>query len=122
MRQNGPKGRYKPVAPKANKEIYAARVDRCIELISTCTPRREILRVGREEWGLKDDMIDKYITKARKIIREQYDEVDRKEWIASALEKLEKVANLSIKTNQHSNAIGALALQAKLLQITSNNN
>jgi hypothetical protein len=109
------------VAPKANKEIYAARVDRCIELISTCTPRREILRVGREEWGLKDDMIDRYIYRARKIIREQYDDLDRKDWVAGALEKLEKVASLSIKSNQHSNAIGAIGLQAKLLQITNGN-
>jgi len=48
--------------------------------------------------------------------------MDRKDWVASALEKLEKVAAISIESRQPSNAIGALGLSAKLHQITSRDN
>lgn len=123
MRQNGPKGRYKPVAKgKANQEIAAARVDRCVELISLCKSSDTIVRVCSAEWGVGERMVEEYIRKARKRIRDEYDGTDRKDWIAMALQKLEKVADMSIETRQHSNAIGAIGLQAKLLQITSNNN
>ncbi len=110
------------MAAKANKEIVAARVDRCCELISLCKSTSEILRIGKEEWGVGEDMVEKYIAKARAKIRERYDEMDRKDWIAAALEKLEKVAAMSIESRQQSNAIGAIGLQAKLIQAVRPNN
>lgn len=111
------------MATKANKEIAAARVDRCVELISLCKSTAEIIRIGKVEWGLSGDrQIQEYIRSARTKIREQYDAMDRKDWIAAALEKLEKVATMSLECRQHSNAIGAIGLQAKLLQLTKGDN
>ena len=46
----------------------------------------------------------------------------RRDGVASALKKLEKVAAMSIESRQHSNVIGALGLSAKLLQITGRDN
>jgi hypothetical protein len=107
---------------KANKEIAAARVDRCVELISLCKSTAEIIKVGKAEWGLSERQIEVYICKARAKIRERFDQMDRKDWIASALERLDRVADMSIECRQHSNAIGALGLQAKLLQLTTRDN
>ena len=107
---------------KANKEISAARVDRCVELISLCKSTSEIIRIGKVEWGLRERQIEEYIYKARTKIREKYDAMDRQDWVASALERLDRVATMSLECRQHSNAIGAIGLQAKLLQLTPGNN
>lgn len=88
-------------------------------MISRCKSRQDILRDCTAEWGVKERQVDIYIEKARARIREEYSGMDRKDWIAAALAKLERVADLSIETRQHSNAIGAIGLQAKLLQITT---
>ena len=103
---------------KANKELSARRVDKIIELISLCKPTGEIVRVCSSEWGVSTRQAENYLQKARGVIRDRFDQMDRKDWVASALEKLEKVAAMSIESRQHSNAIGALGLSAKLLQIT----
>ena len=107
---------------KADKELSARRVDKIVELISLCKPVSEIVRVCSDEWGVSERMIEKYIHKARNKIRDNFDQMDRKDWVATALEKLDKVAAMSIECRQHSNAIGALGLQAKLLQITVRDN
>ncbi len=109
-------------APKGNKEQVAARIDRCIEWLSLCQSTSEIIRQGKSEWGVGEDMVHVYISKARAMIRERYDEMDRKDWIATALEKLEKVAAMSMESRQLSNAIGAIGLQAKLIQAVRPNN
>ena len=107
---------------RANKEILEARIERTIELISLCKPTSEIIRVGKEEWGVGVSAVEKILRAARARIRERWNGQDRQDFVASALEKMEKVAELSIEQRQHSNAIGAVALQAKLLQITNRDN
>ena len=114
--------KYGKDVKKADKELSARRVDKIVELISLCKPVSEIIRDCSAEWGVSTRMVEKYIQKARIRIRENFDQMDRKDWVATALEKLDKVAAMSIETRQHSNAIGALGLQAKLLQITGREN
>ena len=106
---------------KANKEIRQNRIERCIELISLCKPTSEILKVGVGEWGLTRRGAEETLAAARRTIRERWDKQDRKDFVASALEKADQIAKLSIETKQLSNAIGAINLQARLLQITKEN-
>ena len=113
---------YGKEVKKADKELSARRVDKIIELISLCKPTGEIIRQCSSEWGVSTRQAENYLQKARGVIRERFDQMDRKDWVASALEKLEKVAAMSIESRQHSNAIGALGLSAKLLQITGRDN
>ena len=107
---------------RANKEIHDARVERMIEWISYCKSTGDMLRFAREEWGVSIASGEDYLQKARAKIRERWDGQSRKDWVASALEKMDRVAEMSIKSNQQSNAIGAVNLQAKLLQITTRDN
>ena len=112
---------YGKGVPRASKEMMANRVDKYIELISLCTPTHEMIRVGVEEWGLSKRGSEDILYKARATIRERWDNQDRKDFVASALEKADQIAKLSIETKQLSNAIGAINLQARLLQITKEN-
>ena len=107
---------------RVNKDQKNARIERMIEWISLCKPTGDMLRLAAQEWGVKDRQAETYLKYARARIRERWNNPGRKDFVASALEKMERVAELSIKTNQHSNAIGAVNLQAKLLQITTRDN
>ena len=113
--------RYGKNCKKANKEIRQNRIERCIELISLCKPTSEILNIGVQEWGLTRRGAQDTLDAARRTIRERWNGQDRQDFVASALEKADQIAKLSIETKQLSNAIGAINLQAKLLQITKEN-
>ena len=81
-----------------------------------------MVRLATEEWGLSSRQAENYLQQARAKIRERWEGQDRKDFVASALEKMEKVAQMSIASGQGSNAIGAVNLQAKLLQICTRDN
>ena len=81
-----------------------------------------MVRMASDEWGVTTRQAETYLKYARAKIRERWEGQDRKDFVASALEKMEKVAQMSIASGQGSNAIGAVNLQAKLLQITTRDN
>ena len=116
------KDKYGKEHKRASKEVQEARIERMIELISLCKPTGELLRTATQEWGVSKRNAEIYLRWARERIRERWNGQDRQDFVASSLEKMEKVAELSIEQRQHSNAIGAVALQAKLLQITTRDN
>ena len=101
---------------------YENRIERMIEWISVCKPVHEMLRLGADEWGVTKSQAEKYLRDARARIRERWDGQDRKDFVAGALEQMQKVAAISIASGQGSNAIGAVNLQAKLLQICTRDN
>jgi len=107
---------------RCSKEVKDNRIERMVEWISLCKPTGDMLRLATAEWGVSKRQAESYLYEARAVIRERWNNQGRKDFVASALEKMERVAELSIKTNQHSNAIGAVNLQAKLLQITTRDN
>ena len=107
---------------KASKEVVENRIEKMIEMISLCRSTAEMLTLARDQWGVCTASGEMYIRRARERIRERWNGQDRQDFVASALEKMEKVAELSIEQRQHSNAIGAVTLQAKLLQITTRDN
>ena len=107
---------------RCSKEVKENRINRMIEWISVCKPVHEMLRLAKEEWGVSTSQAESYLRQARGVIRERWNGQDRQDFVASALEKMEKVAQMSIASGQGSNAIGAVNLQAKLLQITTRDN
>lgn len=107
---------------RCSKEVYENRIDKMCEWISLCRPVSEMVGDGMKEWGLSRRGAEKYLYQARAKIRERWNGQDRQDFVASALEKMEKVAQMSIASGQGSNAIGAVNLQAKLLQITTREN
>ena len=114
--------KYGKEETRANKEIVEARIDRINELISLCTPTGEMIRIVKEEWGLGTGSAEQYIRKARAKIRERWNEQSRQDWVATALDRMDKVAQMSMKSGQQSNDIGATNLQARLLGITGRDN
>ena len=101
---------------KATAATAEARVNECYRWISECKTRCDILKLGKDQWGVGENMIDKYIAKARAKIKEDWD-IDRQEYVTQLCQKLEHVAKASIDSKQHSNAIGAFGLQARILGI-----
>ena len=59
---------------------------------------------------------DRYIARAREVIRADYS-VDRSDFLGSRLALLDEIIEASIKCKQHSNAVGALKLQAQLTKL-----
>ena len=107
---------------RASKEVLEARIERTVELLSLCTPYGDLCRIAREEWGVSTDTAERYIAKARARIRERWNAQSRQDWVATALDRMDRVAEMSMKSGQQSNAIGATNLQARLLGITGREN
>ena len=75
-----------------------------------------ICRFASGEWGVGPRTAQRYIARAREIIRAEYS-VERSEFLASRMTILDKVIESSIASGQHSNAVGALKLQAELTRL-----
>ena len=79
------------------------------------------MRLASDQWGVGERQIETYMKKAREQITKDW-EIDRKEYVAQLSQKLDAVAKASIDCKQHSNAIGALGLQARILGIDGKHN
>ena len=58
-------------------------------------------------------MAEKYLARAREIIRADYS-VEHSDFLGTRLALLDKIIQASIDSKQHSNAVGALKPQAQL--------
>ena len=85
-------------------------------MIVNAATTSQILRFCAVEWGVKQRQAETYLARARAIVREDYSQ-ERSDFLASRLGILDKVIQASIKSGQHSNAIGAARLQAELCQL-----
>ena len=74
------------------------------------------MQLAADQWGVSERMIDEYIARAREQITKDWT-IDRKEYVTQLCQKLEHVAKASMDCKQHSNAIGAFGLQARILGI-----
>ena len=82
--------------------------------------QKYIRRFAKEEWGVSESQADRYLARARDIIRADYS-VDRSDFLGSRLALLDEIIEASISTKQHSNAVGALKLQAQLTRLLEGN-
>ena len=59
---------------------------------------------------------ERYMKRPREIIKADYS-VERSDFLGSRLALLDKIIQASIESKQHSNAVGALKLQAQLTRL-----
>ena len=102
---------------KSDKAEIDRRIHTVVKMLSTATPTHSICRYAAETWGVSRRSAERYIAQARAVIKEEYS-VERSDFLGRQLAILDQVIARSIRENQHSNAIGALRLQAELAQLT----
>ena len=102
------------------KKSDKAEIDRLIhvvvKLLSSAKTSSYVIRFCSEEWGVGQRMAEKYLVRAREIIRADYS-VERSNFLGTRLAILDEIIEASIRSKQHSNAIGALKLQAQLTRL-----
>ena len=96
---------------KSSKAELDKRVHEVVRLLSMAKTTHWICRFASDEWGVDPRTAQRYIARAREIIRSEYD-IERSEFLASRMTILDKFIESSIASGQHSNAVGALKLQA----------
>ena len=102
------------------KKSDAAEIDRrihaVVKLFSSAKTNSYILRFCTEEWGVQKRQAETYLQRAREIIKADYS-VERSDFLGTRLALLEEIIEASIRCKQHSNAVGALKLQARLTKL-----
>ena len=97
------------------------RIDRIARMLVNAGTSSQIRQFCRSEWGVSNATCDGYLKRARAIIRADYS-TERQDFLASRLGVLDKVIQQSLKSGQHSNAIGAMKLQCQLTQLINSSN
>ena len=105
---------------KSDSAEIDRRVHTIVKLLSSAKTSSYIRRFAKEEWGVSESQADRYLARARDIIRADYS-VDRSDFLRSRLALLDENIEASISTKQHSNAVGALKLQAQLTRLLEGN-
>jgi len=112
---------------KRKKQGYKA-----IEIVEQIHQVQEWLTEGKrpnqiralcaEHWGLQTRASESRMHEARKQMVLDINIYERKDLVAKMLQNLEKVLEQSLASNMGSNAIGAMKLQADLLQLIQRQN
>ena len=92
------------------------RINTVARMIVSAATQSQLLHFCSVEYGVSKRQAQNYIHRAREIVREDYSQ-ERADFLASRIGILDKVIQASIKSGQHSNAIGATRLQAELTQL-----
>ena len=90
--------------------------DTVVKLLSSAKTNSYILRFCSEEWGVPNRQAQTYLQRTREIIKADYS-VERSDFLGTRLALLDKIIESSIRCKQHSNAVGALKLQAQLTRL-----
>ena len=102
------------MTPRCTKAKKQARLEQLADLIVKGHSHRQLVRIVREEWGLKDDSITRYIRQARDLVKSDMDGLDRKDLLAAKIQQLENIALDAVEAGRENNAIGAIRLLAEL--------
>jgi len=113
--------------PKSQRAAYRAheimaQVHQVQEWLSLGKRPNQIRALCAEQWGLKTRAAEQRIYDARRQMVTDANVMDRQEKVGQMLQQLEQVLEQALRLNQGSNAIGALRLQADLLQLLSRQN
>ena len=100
-----------PPSVPADRRIHAV-----VKLLSSAKTNSYILRFCTEEWGVQKRQAETYLQRAREIIKADYS-VERSDFLGTRLALLDEIIEASIRCMQHSNAVGALKLQAQLTRL-----
>ena len=105
--------RMNRMAKKSDKAEIDRRIHAVVKLLSSAKTNSYILRFCTEEWGVQKRQAETYLQRAREIIKADYS-VERSDFLGTRLALLDEIIEASIRSKQHSNAVGALKLQAQL--------
>ena len=108
------------MAKKSDKAEIDRRIHTVIKLLSSAKTNSYILRFCTEEWGVQKRQAETYLQRAREIIKADYS-VERSDFLGTRLALLAEIIEASIRSKQHSNAVGALKLQAQLTRLLEGN-
>ena len=108
--------RIRRMARKSDEAEIDRRIHSVVKLLSSAKTNSYILRFCTEEWGVQKRQAETYLQRAREIIKADYS-VDRADFLGTRLALLDKIIQASIDSKQHSNAVGALKLQAQLTRL-----
>ena len=92
------------------------RIHTVVKLLSSAKTNSYILRFCAEQWGVQKRQAETYLQRAREIIKADYS-VERSDFLGTRLALLDEIIEASIRCKQHSNAVGALKLQAQLTRL-----
>lgn len=101
---------------KSDKAEIDRRIQTVVKLLSSAKTSSYIVRFCSDKWGVTERQGQTYLKRAREIIRADYS-IERSDFLSSRLALLDKVIDASINSKQHSNAVGALKLQAQLTRL-----
>jgi hypothetical protein len=115
------------ICPKTGKKrrvnfdsiAIAQQVFQVQEWLSLGKRPNQIRRLCADEWGLSFRTAESRIQMARRQMVTDANVMDRQEKVGQMLQQLEQVLEQALAMRQGSNAIGALRLQADLLQLIS---
>ena len=105
---------------KSDKAEIDRRIHTVVKLLSSAKTSSYILRFCSDEWGVTERQAQTYLQRARDIIKADYS-VERSDFLSTRLALLDEIIEASIRCKQHSNAVGALKLQARLTRLLEGN-
>ncbi|KZR86270.1 hypothetical protein MITS9509_03509 [Synechococcus sp. MIT S9509] len=98
---------HKAVIGQPSKGDIQRRVDQMVDWISQGLPRRMRLRHAAEHWGISERRCDELIKAANDQIRRTW-EIERPNFMAEQLDRLEALYLLAVERNQLNVAQGCL--------------
>ena len=107
------------MAKKGTNVEVDARVNTVYDLLLHAYSRTQIVRYCAEEWDISERQAENYIARARKL-QQQDAELERPEWLAAAIARLQDYEREARKRGNLGIAIKALENQAKLLRFEMN--
>ena len=104
------------MAKKSDKAEINRRVHTVVKLLSSAKTNSYIRHFCSEEWGVTNRQAQTYLQRAREIIKADYS-VERSDFLGTRQALMDEIIESSIRCKQHSNAVGALKLQAQLTRL-----
>jgi multidrug efflux pump subunit AcrB len=103
------------MAKKATDREIDCRVNSVYNLLINGHSKTQVVQYCAENYNIKLRMAEEYISRARKL--QQLDaELERPQWLLSALSRLQNYEAQSAKRGNHQAALRAVELQARLLR------
>ena len=103
------------MAKKATDREVDCRVNSVYNLLINGSSKTQVVQYCAENYGVKLRQSEEYLSRARKL--QQLDaELERPQWLLSALSRLQNYENLAAKRGNHQAALKSVELQARLLR------
>lgn len=100
---------------KATQVEIDERVNAVFNLLLAANNRQQIIEYAKTHWGVKHQMTDVYIQRARNILKEDAKQ-ERHEFLIELLARSRETERKAMQTNQLGVVIAAQKYQASLLQ------